>query len=183
MMKRISFLVCFLSLYLSLATNIVASGPVTNPTDKLESTDKASGKEYVTSLNSIDCLVTNIISYAETYIGVPYRHGGVSAKGFDCSGFTSTVFQEFGFPMPRTTTGQANLGIDIELSEVKRGDLLFFKGRNATSNRIGHVALVTDSSNGDIMFIHASVSKGITVDSIEQKYYKKRIIKAKRLVY
>lgn len=182
-MKRISFLICFLSLFISLATNVVAFGPVTNPTNRLESTVKATGKDSETSLNSIDCLVSNILTYAEQYIGVPYRSGGVSGNGFDCSGFTSTVFREFGVPMPRTTNGQAVLGIDVDLSETKPGDLLFFKGRNSASNRIGHVALVTETKEGDIRFIHASVSKGITIDSINQTYYKERIIKAKRLFY
>jgi cell wall-associated NlpC family hydrolase len=79
----------------------------------------------------------------------------------------------------------AEYGKTVRLSEVKPGDLMFFKGSNINSSKIGHVALVVDVSNEDgIKFIHASSSKGITIDKFNgSKYYVPRYVTTKRLDY
>ncbi len=129
--------------------------------------------------------VDNIISFAKTFLGTPYISSGASPTGFDCSGFVSYVLGNFGFDIIHSSYGMAEYGKTVKLSEVKPGDLMFFKGSNASSNRIGHVAMVVevDQTEG-IKFIHASTSKGIAIDRFSgSKYYVPRYITTKRLDY
>lgn len=129
--------------------------------------------------------VDNIISFAKTFLGTPYLSSGASPTGFDCSGFVSYVLGNFGFDIIHSSYGMAEYGKTVKLSEVKPGDLMFFKGSNAGSNRIGHVAMVVDVDPIDgIKFIHASTSKGIAIDRFNgSKYYVPRYITTKRLDY
>lgn len=129
--------------------------------------------------------VDNIISFAKTFLGTPYLSSGSSPTGFDCSGFVSYVLGNFGFDIIHSSYGMAEYGKTVKLSEVKPGDLMFFKGSNSGSSRIGHVAMVVevDPLEG-IKFIHASTSKGIAIDKFNgSKYYVPRYITTKRLDY
>jgi len=129
--------------------------------------------------------VDNIISFAKTFLGTPYLSSGASPTGFDCSGFVSYVLGNFGFDIIHSSYGMAEYGKTVKLSEVKPGDLMFFKGSNASSSRIGHVAMVVEVDQVDgIKFIHASTSKGIAIDRFNgSKYYVPRYITTKRLDY
>ena len=129
--------------------------------------------------------VDNIISFAKTFLGTPYLSSGASPTGFDCSGFVSYVLGNFGFDIIHSSYGMAEYGKTVKLSEVKPGDLMFFKGSNAGSNRIGHVAMVVEVDPIDgIKFIHASTTKGIAIDRFNgSKYYVPRYITTKRLDY
>ena len=125
----------------------------------------------------------SIISYAKTFLGVPYRYGGTTPSGFDCSGFINYVFRNFGFSLVRTSYGLAELGETISLSDIQPGDLMFFKGSNVHSSSVGHVALVIEVANGDIRFIH-SAGSSVRIDSFRKsKYYIQRYVKSKRLDY
>lgn len=128
-------------------------------------------------------LTDEVLAYAKTFLGVPYRRGGAGESGFDCSGFTSTIYSKFGFFLPRTSNGQAAFGLEIGLQEVSEGDLLFFKGRNKRSARVGHVGIVASINDDEIRFIHASVNNGISIDSINSDYYSSRFIVAKRIIF
>ena len=124
-----------------------------------------------------------IIEYAKKFMGVPYVWGGMSPSGFDCSGFINYVFKGFGFGLTRTSYGLAELGKTVRLSELRPGDLMFFKARNLNSTRVGHVALVVDTSVGIIQFIHAART-GIRIDTFNNSsYYVPRYIKSKRMDY
>ena len=124
-----------------------------------------------------------IISYAKKFMGVPYVWGGMSPSGFDCSGFINYVFRGFGFSLTRTSYGLAELGKTVKLSELKPGDLMFFKARNLNTTRVGHVALVVDTTDGIIQFIHAART-GIRIDTFNNSsYYVPRYIKSKRMDY
>lgn len=124
-----------------------------------------------------------IIEYAKKFMGVPYVWGGMSPSGFDCSGFINYVFKGFGFSLTRTSYGLAELGKIVRLSELRPGDLMFFKGRNVNTSRVGHVALVIDTTDGVIQFIHAAVD-GIRIDTFNNSsYYVPRYIKSKRMDY
>ncbi len=128
--------------------------------------------------------VDDIIAYAKKFIGTPYHFGGTTPSGFDCSGFIYYVMGNFGVPVTRTSYGLAEFGETVMLSAIRPGDLMFFKGRNVNSTGVGHVALCIESTNNVIKFIHASSSKGITIDTFNaSKYYVPRFIKAKRLDY
>ena len=126
--------------------------------------------------------VENLLSYAKTFRGVPYRYGAMSPKGFDCSGFTSYVYKDFGYKLSRSARGQVANGTAVDRSKLKPGDLVFFGGRS-NSKGIGHVGIVTkvDDNGHDFTFIHASCSKGITESHSSESYYRARYRKACRV--
>ena len=128
--------------------------------------------------------VDDIISFAKNFLGTPYHYGGTTPAGFDCSGFINYITGNFGISLTRTSYGLAEFGEQVMLSDVRPGDLMFFKGRNANSTNVGHVGMVIEVGEGEIKFIHASTSRGVTIDNfVTSKYYIPRFIKAKRLDY
>ena len=127
-------------------------------------------------------MIDSIIFCAERYLGTRYRSGGTTCQGFDCSGFTSFVFGNYGIKLPHSSRDQALKGMPLDITEIKRGDLVFFKGRNARSSVVGHVGLVVEKNDSIIRFIHSSNKKGIAYDFISTDYYKNRFIGAKRIL-
>jgi len=125
--------------------------------------------------------VKSLLKDAERYLGTPYKFGGNSSSGFDCSGFTVKVFQENNFNLPRRSSDQADAGKSIDIKTVKPGDLLFF----ATSggSRVSHVGIVhTIENDGEVKFIHASTSKGVIISSLNEKYWNKAYLHAQRVL-
>lgn len=109
---------------------------------------------------------SDIVSYAKKFLGVPYVHGGSTPKGFDCSGFTQYVMGHFGGSIPRTTTGQYSSGAKISKSELKPGDLVFFKP-SAGSSRISHVGIYVGSGK----FIHApQPGESVKISDLSSSY-------------
>ena len=100
-----------------------------------------------------------ICEYARQFVGNPYKWGGVSlTKGADCSGFTLSVYRNYGVSLPHSSKAQANCGERIDLSELQPGDLVFYGGKN-----IHHVAMYI--GNGQV--VHAQSAKtGIVVSSM-----------------
>ena len=129
-------------------------------------------------------MLADMIAYAKRFIGTRYVRGGKSPKGFDCSGFTSHVFKQFGYSLNASSSAQYGQGTKVERDEVEAGDLLFFTGRNSRSGRVGHVAIAIDNDpvTGEITFIHAAISGGIRIDRISAPYYAARYIGARRIL-
>ncbi len=153
---------------------------VTNPPAD-SAVQVASNDSVVTTANNEQ--IDAIISYAKKFLGTPYKWAGTTPSGFDCSGFISYVFGNFGFSLTHSSVAMAELGATVKLSELQPGDLMFFKGRDASSTRVGHVAMVVEVAPNVIKFIHSS-SRGVVIDNfIASKYYVPRFIKAKRLDY
>ena len=150
-------------------------------------TDIGDNDSSFVSDNEIDSIIEQksdaIIKYAKQFMGVPYVWGGMSPSGFDCSGFINYVFKGFGFSLTRTSYGLAELGTTVTLKNLQPGDLMFFKARNMNTTRVGHVALVIDTTDGVIQFIHAA-RNGIRIDTFNNSsYYVPRYIKSKRMDY
>ena len=126
----------------------------------------------------------SVIQFASNYLKVPYRRGGSTPKAFDCSGFTSFVYRNFGYNLYRTASGQIkNACMIVDRSELKRGDLVFFKGRNAKQNRIGHVGIIYEvDEDGSFRFIHASVKYGVTITCGNKNYYATRFVAGGRIL-
>lgn len=125
--------------------------------------------------------VAKILSDAENYLGVPYKFGGTTSSGFDCSGFVLKVFEENNLKITRRTTEQAKEGIEISLKELKKGDLLFFA--TTGGKRVSHVGIVhTIKNSGEIQFIHASTSKGVIISSLNENYWNKAFLFARRVI-
>lgn len=118
---------------------------------------------------------SELIQVASQYKGIPYRYGGTTTAGFDCSGYTSFVFKQLGISLPRTSAGQYGVGTAVSKANLQVGDLVFF---NTSGRGVSHVGIYIGSNN----FIHSSSSKGVSVASIYDPYYwGSRYIGAKRV--
>lgn len=118
---------------------------------------------------------TRLVATAEQWIGTPYRFGGDSERGIDCSAFTRRVYRSQGVELPRNSRDQADIGSVVAYGGVRTGDLLFFD--TSISGSISHVGVVL----GGTTFAHASSSKGVTRSSLKEKYYVKRFVKGGRI--
>jgi len=115
-----------------------------------------------------------LMSQYRMWKGTPYRYGGSSLKGVDCSAYVQNTFRgKLGYAMPRTTRTQIKVGRKVSKSSLKVGDVVFFKtGRNTLHNGI---------YLGQSKFMHASSSKGITISDLRNPYWKKTYFTAKRI--
>ncbi len=118
------------------------------------------------------------VKVALSYIGTPYQYGGLSKKGIDCSGLVYTSYQAAGVNLPRVSSQQVRAGKNITAKELRSGDLIFFDSRNRKGNQINHVGLVIEVKKARISFIHASSSRGVRIDHLEDPYWKVRFRKA-----
>lgn len=146
----------------------------------------AAGMEILEDLGEAESqrMVADMITFAKKHLGTRYVRGGKGPKGFDCSGFTSYVFNQFGYTLNPSSGGQYGQGEKISRDEVQPGDLLFFTGRSAKSGRVGHVgmALSNDPETGEITFIHAAIGGGIRIDRVSAPYYSARYLGARRIL-
>ena len=111
-------------------------------------------------------------------MGYPYVYGGSSPSGFDCSGFTSYVYKQFGHSINRTASAQLDNGYAVSMSELQPGDLVMFK-KGSTSKRATHVGLYI----GNNQFVHASTSSvGVIISSMSEAYYTTGFVGGRRLV-
>lgn len=147
----------------------------TNEVEETETIQKAIPLENFTR--------EDIIEFSKQYLGTPYRGGRKGPDAFDCSGFTHFVFKNFGVQLTPQCSSQIHQGERIEKENLQIGDLVFFKGRNAKSNRAGHVGIVISNENGKISFIHASSKRGVVINEIESsKYYNSRYITGLKVI-
>lgn len=117
------------------------------------------------------------------HINKPYRYAGKGPNSFDCSGFTSFVFREFGYRLSTSSSGQAKQLPSINRKEDLRvGDLVFFEGRSH-NKRVGHVGIVKEIlPNGNFLFLHSSTSHGVIVSRSTEPYYASRYLHGGRVL-
>jgi hypothetical protein len=120
----------------------------------------------------------SLIQFAIHHQGIPYRRGGTSIRGFDCSGFTQHVFEEVGIQLHRSAARQFKQGIKVTPAQFREGDLVFFHN----GSRINHVGVLINVTSEENTFIHVSLSEGIRLDNLQNTYYKKRFAGAKRVM-
>ena len=114
---------------------------------------------------------------AQQWLGTPYRYGGNDRSGIDCSGLACRLYQSvFQYRLPRLANRQRQLGYSVHYPYLKAGDLIFF--RFAGDERIDHVGVYL----GQDQFIHASTSRGVTIDRLSDPYYRKHIVVIKRIL-
>ena len=126
-------------------------------------------------------LTNAIIDSAFAYSGTPYKYGGTSKKGMDCSGLIYTAFKENDVPLQRTSSAMATQGKRIKLNRVKKGDLLFF-GTGKNRKRINHVGLVVKVDAKGIKFIHATTSRGVLISSLKEGYWNHAFVEARTIL-
>ena len=133
------------------------------------------GKDMPDITHNASYLASSIISASMNYIGVPYVFGGTSPYGFDCSGYVQYVFAKAGISIPRTADVQYDFGTPISTTELVSGDLVFFSTYTYGASHVGIYL-------GDNNFIHASSSRGVTIDSLGSSYWSSHYIGARRIL-
>lgn len=119
-----------------------------------------------------------IADYALQFLGCRYVYGGSSPKGFDCSGFTSYVYKQFGYTLNRTASGQLDNGVPVSMDELQPGDIVLFREGNS-SKRATHAGLYI----GNNQFIHASTpTKGVIINNMSDFYYTTGFVGGRRIV-
>lgn len=130
------------------------------------------------------CLADEVIAYARSFTGTPYKLGAPGPRQFDCSSFTAYVFRHFGYELTSYSQAQFREGREVSgYGDLKKGDLVFF-GKRGSVRTIGHVGIVVsiEEESGSFTFIHASVSKGVTEDSSNSAYFLMRYMGARRIL-
>jgi cell wall-associated NlpC family hydrolase len=122
-----------------------------------------------------------LIAYAKKYIGSPYRYGGRTPAGFDCSGFVHYVFKNFGQKLPTSSRGMATIGCKVPMQKCNVGDIILFEGRSR-NGITGHVGIVCNvDSCGLVSFIHASTTRNVIISTMKEDYYDKRFLQIRRV--
>ena len=132
-------------------------------------------KRNTYSSNNINKILVN---KCQDYLGTPYKFGGTTKDGMDCSGLIFVAFKELGEDVPRVSYKQADHFDEIPKDEIKIGDLVYFK---VNSERINHTGIITRIENREeIFFLHASTSKGVREDNLLSKYWNSKFVKVTR---
>lgn len=115
-----------------------------------------------------------IINEGKKYIGTKYRYGGTTPSGFDCSGFIGYTFKKaVGKKLPRTAASMYKAGKIVNKKQLQKGDVVFFTTYKKGASHAGIYV-------GNNKFMHASSSKGVTIDSLSNSYWKPKYLGAKR---
>ena len=130
------------------------------------------------SINTKDVQPQQVVDFAKTLIGTPYLYASADlAKGFDCSGFITYVFNHFNIAVPRSSIDFTDAGNEVSAADAKGGDLILFTGTDSSEHFVGHMGIVV-SNTDTLRFIHSSSGKanGVTVTPLN-KYYQGRYVK------
>ena len=121
-----------------------------------------------------DSVRTQVVLTARQMVGVPYRWGGSTPEGFDCSGLVQYVYSRSGLHLPRTAADQMAASAPLTLEKAEAGDLLFFRD----GSRTAHVAIYLGQGH----FVHApSTGNAVSVDSFDNAYWRMHFARAGRV--
>jgi len=126
--------------------------------------------------NAGESIKDRLLRVARGMLAVPYRYGGTTLWGLDCSGFVQKTFAFLDLGLPRTAREQFREGVKVSKTELSAGDLVFFRTRAKYASHVGIYL-------GDNRFIHASAhDRKVTIDNLDEPYYEKHYLGAKRLL-
>lgn len=123
----------------------------------------------------------SIIDHALQFLGTKYKYGGTTPEGMDCSGLVYTSFLNHDISLPRSSRDMAQMGEQLDLAQVRLGDLLFFK-TDRRKKAINHVGLVIDLDEDQIFFIHSSSSRGVIISTLDENYWRQNFVMARRIL-
>jgi len=113
---------------------------------------------------------------ARRWLHTPYRLGGSDSTGVDCSALVQHIYRDvYGLNLPRSTHGQRRLGFSVAFAYLRSGDLLFFRMR--PSGPLDHVGVYL----GQGRFVHASSSRGVVISSLNDPFYRRHFVTARRV--
>lgn len=155
--------------------------PAVTKAGDIKSVVKIKKKVPVIIINTRNISAGEVVDFAKKLQGVKYTYGSaIKSKGFDCSGFITYVFKEFNIPVPRISSDFTNVGREVPIQNSRPGDIVLFTGSDAKSGVVGHMGIITDNSNGEVSFIHASSSRGVMISGMNS-YFVPRFVKVNRI--
>jgi cell wall-associated NlpC family hydrolase len=174
-------LICFILILTGCSTSRKTNKPEEANSSEILSTVVIKNKVPARVINTKNISADEVVTFAETLIGVKYKYGSViKENGFDCSGFINYVFNHFKIAVPRVSSDFTNAGKEIPIKESKRGDIILFTGSDAKSGVVGHMGIITQNKNGVLQFIHAAESSGVMISGMNS-YFVPRFVKVNRI--
>jgi len=125
----------------------------------------------------------SVVAFGKSLVGTPYLYATSDpAKGFDCSGFITYVFNHFSIAVPRSSVDFTNVGLEIPREIASPGDLILFTGTDSTIRIVGHMGIVESNEYGNLLFLHSTSGKsyGVTISPLKG-YYEPRFVKVIRV--
>ncbi|WP_148899754.1 NlpC/P60 family protein [Fodinibius salinus] len=159
---------------------VVSSGEVTtasptSPSDTSQAEDSSSQPPPTMAVSSLQQVKSSLMQAYRDWEGTPYKLGGESQQGIDCSRFVHVVFDDyFGIDLPTNTKTQLNVGNSIRRAGIRSGDLVFFR----TGRKTLHVGIAVNSGE----FLHASTSNGVMISKLGNSYWRNRFLAARRVL-
>ena len=126
--------------------------------------------------------IEQVISTGRSYIGTPYKWGGNSKNGIDCSGLIKNAYQTIDVKLPRTAKAQSKVGKKRGWNGIRKGDIVYFKFKEKGKGKWYHSGMITHVSEQKTLFIHASSSKGVIESSLLVDYYKRNVKNFRRVI-
>jgi cell wall-associated NlpC family hydrolase len=126
----------------------------------------------------------SIVTFAKSLLGTPYLYAACTPDGFDCSGFIYYVYSKFNIKISRSSYTIAEEGFEIDSSEARKADLIFFRGTDIDDPKIGHIGIIISEGDEPIEFIHSSSNtknNGVIITKLDSGHYRERYVKIKRI--
>lgn len=126
--------------------------------------------------------IEKVVATSRSYIGTPYKWGGTTKRGIDCSGLIQNTYQAVGIKLPRTAKEQSKVGHKKDWESLRTGDLVYFKFKEKGEGRWYHSGILTHVAKEKILFVHASSSRGVVESSLLSSYYKENVKSFRRVI-
>ena len=173
MLRRVAAVVILAGATGACASSGAGSRPL--PTPSAPAAEAPAPPAAAARLPEGEALGYRIAATALEYRGVPYRNGGATPAGFDCSGFVRYVLARYGRDVPRQTREQFDAGVRVSRDKLRPGDLVFF---STVAPGASHVGIALD----DDEFVHAPNSRGVVrVERLTTEYWRTRFVGARRV--